>query len=103
MVRGLECLSYRDKLKELGMLIPERRQVKGYTAVYSYLMAGCREDRHVSKMHTGKMRCTRNKLEHRKFRLDTRKMGGQTLEQAPGEFAGTPSLELSRSQLGILA
>lgn len=63
-------------------------------------MAGWREDRLFSKMHSGKMRGTRDKLEHRK--LDTKMMGGQTLEHRSREAVGTPSLVLFKSQLDNL-
>ena len=66
VVQGLQHLAYGDKMRDLGFLSLERRRVEGYTVVYNYLMTGCREDRLFSKMHSGKMRGTRDKLEHRK-------------------------------------
>ncbi|KAK4830762.1 hypothetical protein QYF61_013251 [Mycteria americana] len=96
MIRGLEHLSYRDKLRELGLFSLEKRRLQGD------LMQPSIGDRLFSKACSGRTRSNGFKLREDRFRLDLR----QTFftmrvvrhwNRLPREVVEAPSLETFKS------
>jgi len=76
MMRGLEHLSYAERLRELGFFSLEKRRLRGDLINASkYLMSGCQQDgaRLSTVVPSDRTRGTGHKLKHRKFHLNTRK------------------------------
>ncbi|KAK4831274.1 hypothetical protein QYF61_016744 [Mycteria americana] len=98
IIRGLEHLSYGDKLRELGLFSLEKRRLWGdLIAAFQYLKGAYRKDgdRLFIKACCDRTKSNGFKLREGRFRLDLRKKffyseGGEALEQVAQRGSGGP-------------
>ncbi|KFP36570.1 hypothetical protein N324_11257, partial [Chlamydotis macqueenii] len=106
MIRGLEHLSYEDRLRELGLFSLEKRRLQGdLIAVFQYLQGAYKKygERLFSRACCDRTRGNDFKIEGGRFRLDTRKKKFtmrvvEHWNRLPRE-ADTPSLETFKARL----
>ncbi|KAK4816867.1 hypothetical protein QYF61_024509 [Mycteria americana] len=76
MIRGLECLSYKERLRELGLFSLQKRRLQGdLIAAFQYLQGAYKKDgdRLLSRACSDRTKGNSFKLKEGRFRWDIRK------------------------------
>ena len=107
MIRGMEHLSYEERLRELGLFSLEKRRLRGNLIVaFQYLEGAYKKDgdRLFNKACCDWTRANGFKLKEGRFRLDIRKnfvmiRMVRHWNRLPREVVDAPSLEVFKARL----
>ncbi|KAM9661962.1 uncharacterized protein ACIBXB_011669 isoform 1-T4 [Morphnus guianensis] len=106
MVRGLEHLSYEDRLRELWLFSLEKRRPRGdLIAAFQYLKGAYKKagEGLFTRACSDKTKDNGFKLEEERFRLDVRKIFTVRMvrhcNRLPGEAVDAPSLAVFKARL----